>query len=36
MEFSSRLQKDVLIKTKKELKFKHNYSNLFINLKKLF
>ena len=36
MEFSSRLQKDVLIKTVKELKFKHNYSNLFINLKKLF
>ena len=36
MEFSSRLQKNVLIKTIKELKFKHNYSNLFVNLKKLF
>ena len=36
MEFSSRLQKNIQIQTIKELKFKHNYSNLFANLKKLF
>jgi len=36
MEFSSRLQKNIQIQTVKDLKFKHNYSNLFTNLKKLF
>ena len=36
MEFSSRLQKNIQIQTIKDLKFKHNYSNLFANLKKLF
>lgn len=36
MEFSSRLQNNIKILTVKDLKFKHKYSNLLINLKKLF
>lgn len=36
MEFSSRLEKNILIKTSPELVFKHNYSNFFISCKKFF
>ncbi len=36
MEFSSRLQKDIQIQTRKDLTFKHSYSNLIINFKNYF
>ncbi len=36
MEFSSRLKKDFIIKTEKEIKYKHKYSSLLILIKKFF
>lgn len=36
MEFSSRLEKNIKIKTSSELVFKHNYSNLLKSCKKFF
>ena len=36
MEFSSRLKKNFIIKTEKEIKYKHKYSNLLLLIKKFF